>query len=95
MPDAGGDESKGLPYVIVSKNHFESWVRELLLVLHYRVEVYVLKDSKSAQEWIIEYRGSPGNLAQFDDLLFSNPNNVVNSTLIAVNLKIENQQKVK
>lgn len=85
-----------LPYVILSKNHFESWVRELLLVLHYRVEVYVLREStqKSAQDWVIEFRGSPGNLIQFEEILFANREMVASSSLIAVYLKHENQQKV-
>lgn len=85
-----------LAYVILSKNQFESWVRELLLVLHYRVEVYVLRAStqKSAQDWMLEYRGSPGNLVQFEELLFTNRDMVASSSLIAVYLKSENQQRV-
>lgn len=88
------NENKGLPYVVLTKNQFESWVRDLLLVLHYRVEVYVLKD-KTSQDWEIEYRGSPGNLIQFEDLLFTNRDIVASSSLIAVLLKTEDQQKVR
>lgn len=65
-----GDEPK-LSYVTVSKGQFELFLRELLIVQQYRVEVYIKKSPKGNQ-WVLEYKGSPGNLSQFEDLLFEN-----------------------
>ncbi|XP_056633214.1 DNA mismatch repair protein Msh2 isoform X1 [Diorhabda sublineata] len=65
-----GDEPK-LSYVTVSKGQFELFLRELLIVRQYRVEVYI-KQSTKGNQWALEYKGSPGNLSQFEDLLFEN-----------------------
>ncbi|EDW04989.1 GH11754, partial [Drosophila grimshawi] len=61
------DKKETLQYVAMSKSNFELAVRDLLLVRNLRVEVYVKRE-----EWQLEYRGSPGNLLQFEDILFAN-----------------------
>jgi len=50
----------------VNKNQFEKLVKELLLEKQYRVEVYVGRGN----EWKLQYKGSPGNLTQFEDLVY-------------------------
>lgn len=46
-------------------------------------------------EWTLEYKGSPGNLIQFESILFSNTNEMVISTsVIGINLKVTGQQRV-
>ncbi|XP_066146895.1 DNA mismatch repair protein Msh2 [Euwallacea fornicatus] len=65
-----GEHSK-LSYVCLSRHEMETFVRELLLVRQYRVEVYVKVAGKS-NEWQLEYKGSPGNLTQFEHVLFEN-----------------------
>ncbi|XP_063702995.1 DNA mismatch repair protein spellchecker 1 [Culicoides brevitarsis] len=82
-----------LTYVTLSKMNFEEFARHLLIVLHHRVEVYTSKGGAKNQEWNLEYRGSPGNLLQFEDLLFSNREMVTSSSLISVFFKQSNNQK--
>lgn len=81
--------------VILNKNHFEAFIRDLLLVKQYRVEVYVNQGSAKNQDWIIEYKGSPGNLIQFEDILFGNNDIVANSSVIAIKLATEGRSKVR
>lgn len=93
MAPAGFNEE--LPYLVLSKINFETFVRELLLVKSYRVEVFTTKKSGRANDWNLEYRGSPGNLVQFEELLFNNNEIVVNnSTIIGLQLRRETGQTI-
>lgn len=88
-PDGTKD---AVDYISLSKGNFEILLRDLLLVKNYRVEVYTRKGQSN--DWICEFKGSPGNLIQFESLLFSNTEMVVGSSIIAINLKQIGQQKV-
>ncbi|PNF30713.1 DNA mismatch repair protein Msh2 [Cryptotermes secundus] len=83
-----GADNNRIESLALSKSNFESFVRDLLLVKQYRVEVYVTQGSgtKNSNDWTLEYKGSPGNLVQFEDLLFSNVDLVVGTAVIAVRL---------
>lgn len=80
--------------VILNKNHFESFIRDLLLVKQYRIEVYVNQGSAKNQNWVLEYKGSPGNLTQFEDVLFGNNDVAVSVCVIAVKLGIEGKSRI-
>ncbi|KAL1506027.1 hypothetical protein ABEB36_005463 [Hypothenemus hampei] len=85
-----GDSPK-LSYVCLNKHQMESFARELLLVRQYRVEVYVKGHGKN-NDWQVEYRGSPGNLTQFEGILFETV--TIDSSNCVVGLKLGKNQTI-
>jgi DNA mismatch repair protein MSH2 len=79
------DELPSLIYSSVNKINYEKLLKELLLVIGYKVEVYI--KSKGKDEWNLQYKGSPGNLTQFEDILFNSLEpEVINNLLISIQL---------
>ncbi|XP_013114749.2 DNA mismatch repair protein spellchecker 1 [Stomoxys calcitrans] len=60
---------ESIPYLTIPKHKFKPVIRQLLLNSNYRVEVYSPRFLYSG--WNIEYYGSPSNLLQFEDVLFT------------------------
>lgn len=86
-----GSGPNKLESVVLSKMNFESLVRELLLVKQYRVEIY---RCKSKNDWSLDFKASPGNLSQFEDILFTNIDMSSSTGVIAIKLATENGQKI-
>ncbi|CAG2064062.1 unnamed protein product, partial [Timema podura] len=51
-----GAEGKQIQSLVLNKLSFESFVRNLLLVKQYRVEIYVNKGTSKYNDWVVEYK---------------------------------------
>jgi hypothetical protein len=88
------DELQSLKYASFNKSIFERMVKELLIVIGYKVEVYTSRREDKG-EWALEFKGSPGNLSQFEDLLFNNAEpEILSNLLLSLHLESSQQQKV-
>lgn len=51
------------------------------------MEVYVKsKESRNNNDWQVEYKGSPGNLSQFEEILFENASVEFTNCVMAVKI---------
>ncbi|KAK7068453.1 MutS-like protein [Halocaridina rubra] len=88
-----GSGDRKVESVVLSRLNFESFVRDLLLVKHYRVEVYKQKSGKN--DWEADYKASPGNLSQFEEILFGGNNELnVTTGVMAIKLASEGGQRI-
>ncbi|XP_057318906.1 DNA mismatch repair protein Msh2 [Microplitis mediator] len=93
----GADPNK-LESVLVNKANFENLIKDLLLVKRYRVEVYEDKGTGRNRCWEVEYKGSPGNLSQFEEILFDSGDSqadvIASGAIMAVIMGMEGKSKV-
>ena len=87
-----GSAENPLDSVSCSKMMFQSIVRSLLLVKKYRVEIY-MPDGKKKNSWIAERKGTPGNLLQFDDVLYDQIDLSGSSGVLSIKLSGQGGQK--
>nr|CAH7723011.1 unnamed protein product [Callosobruchus chinensis] len=84
-----------LSYVCLNKAVFESLLRDLLLFKQYRVEVYTRSNQgKSTNDWKCEFKGSPGNLTQFEEVLFETSAIDFSNWVMAVKI-VQNRVSIK
>ncbi|XP_043280096.1 DNA mismatch repair protein Msh2 isoform X2 [Venturia canescens] len=89
----GGEPNK-IEGLILNFARFQSLVRDLLLVKQYRVEVYVNQGTASNQNWVLEFKGSPGNLTQFEEILFGDTDVAVGGSIMALKLGMEGKSRL-
>lgn len=84
------DELPGLKYASLNKALFEKLLKNLLIVVGFKVEVYTTQRG-GQEDWKLEFKGSPGNLSQFEDLLFHSAEPEILNNLL---LSLSTHQKV-
>lgn len=88
------DDLPGLKYASFNRNVFEKLLRELLIVIGFKVEVYT-SNRANQEDWTLEYKGSPGNLTQFEDMLFNSADSdILSNLLCSLQLDTTKQQTV-
>lgn len=86
---------KGLSYVELTRLAAEGLMRDMLLVKQARVEIYASDKGKGqSAQWKVVRRGSPGNLQDFEDLLFANTDISATPMVLAARLQMRGDDRV-
>ncbi|XP_049782812.1 DNA mismatch repair protein Msh2 [Schistocerca cancellata] len=81
-----------LEYTCLKKAAFDRFVKHLLIERQYRVEVFTCSGDDDST-WTATYKGSPGNLYQFEKILF-NTDIMLSSSVVAIRAASGTKSKV-
>ncbi|KAG9284182.1 hypothetical protein G9A89_022956 [Geosiphon pyriformis] len=84
----GGDVGSGVPSCTLNRLVAETFLRDALLNKQMKVEMWGMEPRKTG--WKVIKRASPGNLQEFEDLLFTNVDMSVSPIAMTVNLGKQN-----
>lgn len=91
LKQLGSGENK-IASVCLSKRNFEALLADLLLVKHYRIEIYRNSANKGC-DWKLAVKASPGNLTQVEDLLFAGATTLSEAKgVLAVSVRYDGKQ---
>ncbi|KAI8913720.1 muts domain V-domain-containing protein [Entophlyctis helioformis] len=82
-----------LPSCTMSKLNATSFLKDLLVNKHYRVEIWAL-ESRKGGSWRIAKRASPGNLQSVEELLFVNGDVASSPVVLAMTVGMRGTEKV-
>ncbi|KAJ3032339.1 MutS-like protein [Rhizophlyctis rosea] len=82
-----------LPSCTISRLNTIAFLREILLVKLFRVEIYVSEPRKQ-NSWVIGKTASPGNLQAVEDLIFRDSDVSASPVVLAVVVSVKNDQKL-
>lgn len=85
-----GDHTTGLPTTKLTNKAAESFLRDLLLNKHMRIEIW----KWSQAGWQVIRKASPGNLQDVEDFLFSSTNMTSAPVVLAIKYMTSDDQKV-
>ena len=86
---------KGLSYVELTRLAAEGLMRDMLLTKQARIEVYASEKGKGySAQWRLTRKGSPGNLQDFEDLLFANTDISAAPMVLSVKLVVKGDERV-
>ena len=81
MKQMGKNEPKN--FAVINRSNFEVFLRHVLLVKHYRVEVYKFSAGGGGHppHYALEVRCSPGNISSLEHLLYGEADQVASYNL--------------
>lgn len=92
-----GNYDKGLPYVLLKSTIVQPFLKDALLHLGIKIEIYVTKSVASStygksggnDPWVLVKQASPGNLREVEDLL---GNSVIDENPVVIALKVQSKK---
>lgn len=88
-----GKGSNASDYMCMKRSIFENYVKELLTDKMYRIEVYCNQGTDKSPSWTIEYKGSPGNFTEMEDLVLGDQDVSTSLIVMAIKISLEGMSK--